>query len=168
MLSFKDLSWPLRNTSAITFRDRGRDERELTLPELYVAWRAPPDAEAKAEYAAEMHSRVVRTLSLFFLPLLAVPLALGGGRVGQTYGIVFGMVVLVLYEEVLQFGDSLVQLGSTSPLLGLWLPFFCFVMLCVLLFYRAAFRVTEDPLGGLGTWLESVFQRRRKLSQAER
>lgn len=169
VLSFQDFSWPLRNTSAITFRDRGRDERELTLPELYAAWRAPPDDDTtKAEYAAELNSRVVRTLSLFFLPLLAVPLALGGGRVGQTYGIVFGMVVLVLYEEVLQFGDSLVQLGSISPVVGLWLPFVCFVFLCVLLFYRAAYRVTEDPLGGLGTWLESVFQRRQRMQQAER
>lgn len=160
VLSFQDFSWPLRNTSGITFRPRGRDERELTLPELYLAWKAPPDAEAKAEYSAELNSRVVRTLSLFFLPLLAVPLALGGGRVGQTYGIVFGMVVLVLYEEVLQFGDSLVQLQSITPLIGIWLPFLCFVALCLLLFYRAAYRVTEDPLGGVGTWLESLFYRR--------
>lgn len=167
VLSFQDFSWPLRDTSSVTFRNRGSDERELTLPELYIALRAPPDAEAKAEYSAEINSRLVRTLSLFFLPLLAVPLALGGGRVGQTYGIVFGLVILVLYEEVLQFGDSLVQLGSLSPLIGLWLPFAFFVALCVLLFYRAAYRVTEDPLGGLGTWLESVFARRSKLPQAE-
>lgn len=169
VLTFQDFSWPLRNTSAITFRDRGSDERELTLPELYAAWRAPPNDNdtTKAEYAAELNSRLVRTLSLFFLPLLAVPLALGGGRVGQTYGIVFGMVILVLYEEVLQFGDSLVQLGSISSAIGLWLPFVCFAFLCVLLFYRAAYRVTEDPLGGLGTWLESIFQRRQRMKQAE-
>ena len=78
----------------------------------------------------------------------------------RTYGIVFGMVVLVLYEEVLQFGDSLVQLQSITPLIGIWLPFLCFVALCLLLFYRAAYRVTEDPLGGVGTWLESLFYRR--------
>ena len=34
------------------------------------------------------------------------------------------------------------------------------VALCLLLFYRAAYRVTEDPLGGVGTWLESLFYRR--------
>ena len=168
VLSFQDFSWPLRDNSAITFRNRGHDERELTIPELFIALRGPPtDEVSKAELAAELNARVVRMLSLFFLPLLAVPLALGGGRVGQTYGIVLGVVILVVYVEVLQFGDSLVQIEKITPLTGLWLPFAVFVSLSVLLFYRAAFRVTEDPLGGLGTWVQSRFERRNRPQQAE-
>lgn len=167
VLSFQDFSWPLRDNSAITFRDRGHDERELTIPELMIALRGPPDEEvSKAEFAAELNSRMVRMLSLFFLPFLAVPLALGGGRVGQTYGIVLGVVILVVYVEVLQFGDSLVQIEKVTPLAGLWLPFAVFVSLSLLLFYRAAFRVTEDPLGGLGTWVQSQFEKRNRTQQA--
>src|SRR3546814_2778851 len=50
---------------------------------------------------AEFHDRLVRSLSVLFLPFLAVPFALGARRARQSLGIAVGLVVLVAYNQVL-------------------------------------------------------------------
>ena len=57
------------------------------------------------------------------LPLLAAPLALAGGQRSQRSGIVFGLLILVVYYEALSFGEALAKRELLAPWLGLWLPF---------------------------------------------
>src|SRR3546814_11043639 len=71
---------------------------------------------------AAFHDRVVRSLSVLFLPFLAVPFALGARRARQSAGIAFGLVILVAYNEALTIGKSLASLERISPLIGQWLP----------------------------------------------
>jgi lipopolysaccharide export system permease protein len=105
-LTFDQFRWPI-TSSAIAFRARGKDERELTLPELWAAMATPFGPIKLAEARAELHARLVRMSTILILPLLAIPLALGGGRGGQSYGVAVGLLVLVVYEQVVKFGESL-------------------------------------------------------------
>src|SRR3546814_10775522 len=91
-LAFREYRWPISRDSDWAYRPRGKDERELTLPELWEARSAPPAGIRAAEVNAEYHARIVQILSVLFLPFLAMPLGLGGGRGGQTYGIGLGML----------------------------------------------------------------------------
>src|SRR3546814_9092453 len=50
------------------FRPRGEDERELTLTELWQQRDTPPPGVSTAEMMAAFHDRVVRSLSVLFLP----------------------------------------------------------------------------------------------------
>jgi lipopolysaccharide export system permease protein len=123
-LSFSDLSWPI-DTETDRFRARGRDQKELTLTEL---WRARAHATAgshptAAEIGAELHSRLVLIASVLLLPLLAAPLAIAGPVRSRRGGIVLGLLILIVYYETLNFGDAMAKRDLVSPELGLWLPF---------------------------------------------
>jgi lipopolysaccharide export system permease protein len=138
-LSFSDLSWPVE-TENDAFRARGRDQKELTLTELWQArGRATPQSHpTAAEIAAELHSRLVMIASVPLLPLLAAPLALAGPVRSRRGGIVLGLLTLIVYYETLSFGDSMAKRDLLAPQFGLWLPFAlllvgtCYLLLHVL------------------------------------
>ncbi len=123
------------------FRARGKDERELTLPELWRSRDNPPANVRIEDLLAEFNNRTVRILTVFFLPFLAIPFAIGGRRVHRVYGIATGLLLLVVYNEVLNAGSALVAAGHVGPALGQWLPFALFAGGSVMLFRRTAQRV---------------------------
>lgn len=123
-LSFSDLSWPI-DTEIDPFRERGRDQKELTLTELWTARRdATADSNpSAAEVGAELHSRLVLIASVLLLPLLAAPLALAGPVRSRRGGIVVGLLILIVYYETLNFGDAMAKRELLGPEFGLWTPF---------------------------------------------
>lgn len=123
-LSFSDLSWPIE-TEIERFRPRGRDQKELTLTELWQAsgHATPQSNPTAAEVAAELHSRLVLIASVPLLPLLAAPLALAGPVRSRRGGIVMGLLILIVYYETLNFGDAMAKRDLLAPEFGLWLPF---------------------------------------------
>jgi len=155
-LTFSDLSWPVATGEVAAFRPRGRDQRELTLPEL---WSAEPTADSKPspeEIAAELNSRLVIIASVPLLPPLAAALALiGGPRSERRAALFVGLAVLIVYYETLSFGDALVKDGMLSPLVALWLPFLGLAGGTFCLYARAA----------LGRW-PRVLPRSRRWSAA--
>ena len=146
VLAFSALSQPIGEAGAVSYRARGKDEEELTSTELWSLRGAPPAGFSAATINAEFHGRLVRTITMLFLPLLAIPLGLGGGRARRSWGIVVGLVVLVLYQKLLQLGGSLAALGEVSPWLGLWLPLALFAAAGGLLFARASAGGADNPV----------------------
>jgi lipopolysaccharide export system permease protein len=107
---------------------RGQDEREKTFTEL--------DTGSALETAA-LNLRLVHSLSVPLLMLLAVPLALlGRGRGGRAYGIVIGIVLLVGYEKILSLGQAYVSGGQLSAIAGLWGPFAALAATGIVLWLR--------------------------------
>lgn len=144
-LRFSDLQVPIDLVGQSPFRPRGEDERELTLTELWQHRLAPPQDVTTDQMLAEFHDRLVRSLSVIFLPFLAVPFALAPRRRRQAYGVAGGLVILVGYNQLLAIGKSLASTDRLPSLAGQWLPFALFALLSLWLFYRAAYRV---PRGG--------------------
>ena len=120
---------------------RGQDERELTLPELVRATREPLPHIDPPEIEAELHGRLVRTLSIPILPFLGVPLALGRRRSHRSYGLILGLAALIGYNQIVRYGESVVDDGRASALVGLWLPFLAFAAASVWLYLRRAHTV---------------------------
>lgn len=154
-LTFAEYRWPISRGDDWAFRPRGQDERELTLPELWNALgKPPPQGVDASEIDAEYHGRIVQILSVVFLPFLAMPLGLGGGRGGQTYGLGLGLLALVVYEQALQFGLSLSAKDIVQPLFGLWLPFMIFAVGSLAFFLYTSLRIVPEPLGNLPARVE--------------
>ena len=149
VLSFDELSQPIGKSMAVSFRPRGKDEAELTLNELWAARDSPPPGLAADVIEAEFHGRLTRSLTMLFLPLLAIPLGLGGGRARRGYGIVVGLVVLVVYQKLLEFGSAYAALGVISPWLGLWLPLVLFGAGSAALFRLTSRGGLAGPFDGL-------------------
>lgn len=139
-LTFESYDWVLPIGKPQPYGPRGRGERELTLPELAAAVDDPPPKATPGDVRAELHMRLVESLSMPALAVLAVPLALlGAGRAGRAYGLVVGLFLVVLYQKTLSFGHSFIAVGTLSPAVALWLPFAAFAVLSAgLLRYAAA------------------------------
>lgn len=129
------VSRPIRNRLP-PFRPRGDDEREMTTPELWQASGQQSPAIPPPSLRSEMHARLVRSLSMPFLPMLAFPMGLSAKRARRGLGIALAAVILGLYHHLLQLGESLGDLERVSPQLGLWLPFILFAALCISLYLR--------------------------------
>lgn len=137
-LTFNDLSWPVATDDETEFRQRGSDQRELTLPELWDPSGIPNEPD-DAELEAELNSRLVIIATVPLLPFLAASLAvIGGGRRERRAGILIGLLILVVYYETLSFGDSLVKHETLSPWIALWLPFCILAVVTSCLYARAS------------------------------
>ncbi len=145
VLHFDELRLSLGDADYGPFRPRGRDEREFTLFELWQLRDTPPKGLSPSFLVSEFHARIVRLLSIIGLPFLAVSLALGRRRSGRFYGVAIGGGLLILYNEILQFGERSVAHGPLEPWLGLWTPLVIFLTGSGFLFYRAAF-LAGQPL----------------------
>ncbi len=155
-LRFGELTTGLSGVEPEPFRPRGENERELTLPELVARTGVSQGDIDAVEIAAELHGRIVRTVSVLLLPFLALPLALPRRRARRSYGFLIGVVVLVTYNQVIKTGEGLVDNGEIGPLLGLWLPCGLFAALGFVLFWRTARRV---PNPGGRTALDRLIER---------
>jgi lipopolysaccharide export system permease protein len=141
LLRFQELRTSLGMDTAKLFRPRGKDEREFTLFELWERRFDPPPGVRSSDMLAEFHGRIVRVLSIPFLPFLAVPLALGRRRSDRSYGIVIGLLILVVYHQVLDLLENMAEAQVIDPVIALWVPFLVFTVGSMLLFWRVSTRI---------------------------
>ena len=146
VLHFEAMRSDLDSSSDAAFRGRGEDEREMTLIELWQLQDTPPEGIRSSDLIAEFHGRIVRVLTIFVLPFLAVPLAHGYRRRARSFGIGFGVVILIVYKEVIDFGENLVESGDLSWFTGVWAPFLLFSLGTLLVFVRALMRLPRESL----------------------
>lgn len=116
----------------VTFRDRGTDERELTITELYQQLHHHTMSTISIlDIKAEFHFRLVRALSILCIPILATGLAIIKKRKGRNgWGIAIAAVSLLTYDHIQQFGSELVASGHHSALISLWIPLLVFFAIC--------------------------------------
>lgn len=154
------------------FRARGQSEREMTLPELWREYRSPATEVGPAAIKAEIVDRVLRPLALLFMPLLAIPLSLASKRGSRATGLAASAVLLVTFNNALQFGKDLAAGGHGPAFLTASAPFLLFAALTTWLFVASALHPTEAPVGRVlarfagagaaaGHLLARTFRRRR-------
>jgi lipopolysaccharide export system permease protein len=155
------------------FRDRV-GERELTMGELWAQRNTDQTKPSKYAIRAEFWGRIVRTLSLLTLPFLGIPLGLATRRNQRNLGVAVGVVMLVVYNNILNFGEALASSGRMSSLVALWLPFVIFSGISVWLFFAVTARPRENPVSMLigsidraRLWLLQFLPRRRVVEPAE-
>jgi lipopolysaccharide export system permease protein len=103
------------------YRDRGDDQRELTLIELLRKSYLGSDQNINPAIAqSDMHDRMSRAALLIVLPLIAVVLGLQLGRVARSGGLAIGIMLLLLVQKLLEYGLSLAQRGVVPPWAGTW------------------------------------------------
>ncbi len=132
---------PLDVPNFATFRDRGEEAGEMTIIELWQARNSDDPA-----IIATLHSRTARALSILIVPFLAIPLGLVAKRSGRALGITVGVVILLIYHKILEFGLGFSAAGDISPWLVIWLPTLIFVLLTARLYYIGAYKVGGLPL----------------------
>jgi lipopolysaccharide export system permease protein len=143
---------PLGRISKDLFRPRGEDERELTLPELYQALAKPPPKATHDEVASELSERLVYTVSILILPFLAIPFAVGSRRSQRGFRTGVALVLIVLYNEVIQQGASAANKGVLTPFTALWVPCIVLGLFAAWRYYSTCFTLKPDPVSAAMDW----------------
>lgn len=170
-LEFKETKLPLEVIAPEEYRPRNK-ESELNFIELIQAYRENWPNIGRDNLVSEINYRLVRALTVLFLPLLAIPMGLTSRRSPASIRIVAGIALLILYYQVLQFGQQMVENSRASAFLGLWVPFLVFAGGSTYAFHVANSGIGSDPFSGVfrlidGAWLwlrrrmASLFARRR-------
>lgn len=148
--------------TAPPFRPRGGSERELTLTELWSEMNNPLPTTPYSQLSAEFHSRLARSLSLIFLPLLIVPLSMTMRRNTRLVNMVTAAVATVLFHNSLQIGETLGDKGVAPAWITCWAPFALFLALSVWLFTTSTDRPGDTVISrmadGVGNALSGLFR----------
>jgi lipopolysaccharide export system permease protein len=150
---------PLGRISNDIFRPRGKDERELTLPELFARVDAPPAGTTVDAMRAELHQRLVRILTPLILPVLAVPFAIGRRRSQRAYRFGLALVLLVAFHEVIEQGSLATQTSGLSPLITMWLPFLVLTGFALWRYVVTCFLLRRDRLEAAIDWVSDFVRK---------
>ncbi|WP_395020255.1 LPS export ABC transporter permease LptF [Dongia sp.] len=172
-MTFTQLDLPLESIAPEPFRARGEKETELTFNELVKFYFNTPDYLDIEDITAELHERAVRTISILFLPFLAFPVGISSRRTSKSVRMIVGVLFLIFYYEVLQFGEAMVRRKALDAIPALWVPCAIFAACSLWLFWVADRKPGQDPLAHLfdglnaiGAWFRRLLPRRlRKVAE---
>ena len=118
------------------------------MPELVRVGYGPPQ-ELSLAAQANLHFRLVEVLMMLMLPLLAIALAVPPKRSTSSLGIFVGIVMVVAYHKVNQYGEQAGAQGRLDPVIALWVPFILLAILIGWMYYVIAHRPGGQPIGAL-------------------
>lgn len=153
VLTFTSHDLPIPLPEFGQFRARGDRNLERTLPELVVLGRDPRVSEEIRDTSrAAFHFRVVEVATMFLLPLLALALGIPPKRSSSALGVFLGIVMIVTYHKVNEYGEAIGGLGRVDPILALWGPFLAFAALILWMYYQTAYVPGGQPIAALERW----------------
>ncbi|WP_137870084.1 LPS export ABC transporter permease LptF [Sphingopyxis sp. 2PD] len=150
VLTFDNHDLPIPLPKIEAFRLRGGADREMTIPELFVAGKDESQSEqTRLESRANFHFRIVEVLSMFLIPLIAVALAIPPKRSTSSLGVFLSIVLLVTQHKINQYAEDMGARGVVDPVIALWVPFLLFAALAVWMYYVVAHVPGGQPIGAL-------------------
>jgi lipopolysaccharide export system permease protein len=160
-LTFRTYDLPITVPAIDQFRRRGVDYNELYFNELFrIAYGgAAASREQQLGAQANLHFRLVEVLMMLMLPMLAIALAVPPKRSTSALGIFVGIVMVVAYHKVNQYGEYAGAEGWVDPAIALWAPFFLIAGLIGWMYHVIAHRPGGQPIGAL-EWAAAKAARR--------
>ena len=149
--------------NAPIFRPRGLSEREMTLDELWREAALPGPADRRARLKSEFHARLVRGISLIFLPLLAIPMGLSAKRSPRWESIALTGVIIIAYHQSIQLLEGFGDLQIINPGPAIWSLGAVFGIFCSWLFFSTKGQGQGMPLRHVFKFVDFIAQRIKRL-----
>lgn len=164
VLTFDNHDLPIPLPKIEAFRLRGGADREMTIPELFVAGKDQKQSvQTRLESRANFHFRIVEVMTMFLIPLIAVALAVPPKRSTSSLGVFLSIVLLVTQHKINQYAEDLGARGTIDPLIALWVPYLLFAALAIWMYYTIAHVPGGQPIGALERVAAKAAQRIRAL-----
>jgi lipopolysaccharide export system permease protein len=149
-LSFESYDLPINLPQVDRFRNRGHEHQELTLNELYEeGYGGGATGHDRVAAQANLHFRIVEVLMMMMLPLLALALAVPPKRSSSSLGIFLGIIIVVAYHKVNQYGEQAAARGDIHPILAMWMPLVLLCALIIWMYHVLAHQPGGQPIGAL-------------------
>lgn len=150
ILSFSSHDLPIDLPDIASFRSRGGEDLEYTIPELVrVGLDQDRSVTERNQSRANFHYRMVEVVMMLLMPLLALALAIPPKRSNSALGVFVSIVMIVTYHKINQYGEDLGALGIVDPIIALWVPFFLFGGLIIWMYHMVAHVPGGQPIGAL-------------------
>ena len=164
-LTFNTYDLPITVPAIDQFRRRGMDYEELFFNELFRLGYGGGAANREQQIAAQanFNFRVVEILMMTMLPMLAVALAVPPKRSTSALGIFIGIVMVVAYHKVNQYGVTAATQGRIDPIVALWVPFFLLAALIGWMYHVIAHHPGGQPIAALEWAAAKTVRRIRAL-----
>ena len=164
-LTFDTYDLPITVPAIDQFRRRGMDYDELYFNELYRLGYGGAAATRDQQLGAQanFNFRIVEILMMAMLPMLAVALAVPPKRSTSALGIFVGIVMVVAYHKINQYGLSMGEQGRVDPILALWVPFALLVALIGWMYHVVAHHPGGQPIAALEWAAAKAVRRIRAL-----
>jgi LPS export ABC transporter permease LptG/LPS export ABC transporter permease LptF len=130
-------------------RARGSDQKELTLAELIDEGAKGRRRLPRAAVAAELYSRLARSISIVLLPLLAIPLAFAAKKTRRSFGIVMGGALLMAFHHGVNFVKNVSRDGDPDPAAGFAILCGAFTLFVLALFVSSRSLPSHSPVTDL-------------------
>ena len=151
-LAFETYDLPVSLPMIDRFRSRGGSKaEELYLHEL---WRlgyggGATDRAQQLEAQSNFNFRLVEVIMMLMLPLLALSLAVPPKRSSSGLGIFLGILIVVAYHKINQYGQQMGAQGRVDPIIALWVPLAVFSAMILWMYHVLAHRPGGQPIGAL-------------------
>jgi lipopolysaccharide export system permease protein len=118
---------------------RDKDPKEMTLGELtdYIKHGAKGGTEYNIALT-ELLEKFSIPFAVFLMGVIGVPLGAQLKSGGRTVGIVIGLIVFLIHYIFFAFAKNLCEIGSVSPLIGVWIPDLFLLIASLYIWHRAA------------------------------
>ena len=164
VLTFDNHDLPIPLPKIEAFRLRGGADREMTIPELFVAGKDENQSvQTRLESRANFHFRIVEVMSMFLIPLIAIALAIPPKRSTSSLGVFLSIVLLVTQHKINQYAEDMGARGVVDPLIALWVPYLLFAALAIWMYYVVAHVPGGQPIGALERVAAKAAQKIRKM-----
>ena len=155
---FKAYDIPLNLPPPPVFRERGNNERERTLPELFRLSTDPTiDIAERHQAEAGLYRRSAQIGILFFLPLIGISFARPPLRSASGLGVFLGLATFIIYNELSLFGERLGFTGQVAAMPAQAASFIPFAILCAGLYLLSAFLPGEPPLARMASGISRLY-----------
>lgn len=105
-------------------------QKHTTIPSLELIKKASP------VYKAELHSRIAPIFLCLLLSALAVPLSQTSPRQGRYARLGLGLVIYLVFSNLIYVGKNWITFGKVPPELGMWWIHSLLLMLVIFLFMQ--------------------------------
>ncbi|HWA63422.1 MAG TPA: LptF/LptG family permease, partial [Caulobacteraceae bacterium] len=112
-------------------RPRGKDAKELTLPELAGELARPDPHFDRHKVGAEFWYGLARSASLPLLPLFALPLGMAPKRGGRALGMALAGALMLAFHHAIHLAQDVSRRGDADPALAIGAVFATFTALAL-------------------------------------
>ena len=166
VVRFKDVSAAEPVGGDQSLQARGGNPGELTLFELAHELRSKSSVLNKRAVAAELYGRLARSLSVPFLPLMAIPLGMASKRGRRAPGLILAGVMMIGFHHAIQLAQGLSVTGRVEPGPAIGGISAVFIAICFWLFLSSLKRPGDTPItravsaiNDAVSWVRELFAR---------
>lgn len=118
-------------------------EVKLGAPSMNAVPTADLMRESGRDKSAELQWRLSMPVSAVLLVLLAIPLSAFNPRSGRAFHLIAGLLIYMIYNNMLSIAQAWGQSGKVAPWAGVWSVHLLMLVLTTIFYYR---RQTMAPL----------------------